>query len=73
MLHSRTILLQIPVFGCIMFKLIGSFLLTAAVIGIAQAATLDPSAAPEIDPASAFSGMTLLLGGLAVMRGRRAK
>ena len=28
--------------------------------------------APEIDPASAASGLTLLLGGLAVMRGRRA-
>ena len=29
--------------------------------------------APEIDPASAISGMTLLLGGLAVVRGRRKK
>ena len=29
--------------------------------------------APEIDPASAASGLTLLLGGLAVARGRRAK
>jgi hypothetical protein len=29
--------------------------------------------APEIDPASAISGMTLLLGGLAVIRGRREK
>lgn len=28
-------------------------------------------AAPEIDPASAFGGLTLLLGGLAVLRGRR--
>jgi hypothetical protein len=27
--------------------------------------------APEIDPASAASGLTLLLGGLAVLRGRR--
>jgi len=27
--------------------------------------------APEIDPASALSGVTMLLGGLAVMRGRR--
>lgn len=32
-----------------------------------------PAAAPEIDPASAFSGLTLLAGGLAVLRGRRAK
>ena len=29
--------------------------------------------APEIDPASAASGLTLLLGGLAVLRGRSAK
>ncbi len=30
------------------------------------------TAAPEIDPASAFSAFTLLAGGLAVIRGRRA-
>jgi len=29
--------------------------------------------APEIDPASAMSGLTLLLGGLVVLRGRRSK
>jgi hypothetical protein len=29
-------------------------------------------AAPEIDPSSALAGMTLLLGGVAVVRGRRA-
>ena len=29
--------------------------------------------APEIDPAGALSGLTLLLGGLAVVRGSRAK
>lgn len=27
--------------------------------------------APEIDPATAFSGLTMLAGGLAVIRGRR--
>jgi hypothetical protein len=32
-----------------------------------------PTQAPEIDPASAASGLTLLLGGLAVACGRRAK
>ncbi len=32
-----------------------------------------PVQAPEIDPASAASGLTLLLGGLAVAGGRRAK
>jgi hypothetical protein len=30
-------------------------------------------AAPEIDAASAVAGMTLLIGGLAVLRGRRSK
>jgi len=29
--------------------------------------------APEIDPAGALSGLTLLLGGLAVVRGSRSK
>ncbi|MGH8142967.1 MAG: hypothetical protein ACREU2_10680 [Steroidobacteraceae bacterium] len=29
--------------------------------------------APEIDPASAIAGLTLLLGGLAMVRGRRIK
>ena len=33
----------------------------------------DPAGAPEIDPASALSGLTLLAGALAVLRGRRAK
>ena len=33
--------------------------------------TTSTAAAPEIDPASAASGLTLLLGGLAVLRGRR--
>jgi hypothetical protein len=31
-----------------------------------------PASAPEIDPAAAAAGLTLLLGGLAVLRGRRA-
>jgi hypothetical protein len=30
-------------------------------------------AAPEIDPASMLTGLTLALGGLAVLRGRRLK
>jgi hypothetical protein len=33
----------------------------------------DPVAAPEIDPASMLTGLTLALGGLAVLRGRRLK
>jgi len=32
-----------------------------------------PAKAPEIDPASAMAGLTLLAGGLAVLRGRRSK
>ncbi len=32
-----------------------------------------PVAAPEIDPASAASALTLLMGGLAVVRGRKTK
>jgi len=31
----------------------------------------DPQAVPEADPASAASGLTLLLGGLLILRGRR--
>lgn len=31
-----------------------------------------PAAAPEIDPAGAMGALTLLAGGLAMMRGRRA-
>jgi hypothetical protein len=30
-------------------------------------------AAPEIDPASAMGGLTLMVGGLLVLRGRRSK
>jgi hypothetical protein len=33
----------------------------------------DTVSAPEIDPASALSGLTMLVGGLAVVRGRRKK
>ena len=56
-----------------MFKLIGTILMSAAFVGVAQAIAEIPVSAPEIDPASAISGMTLLLGGLTVLRGRRAK
>ena len=33
----------------------------------------NPVRAPEIDAASAVAGLTLMLGGLAVLRGRRSK
>jgi LPXTG-motif cell wall-anchored protein len=32
-----------------------------------------PLSAPEIDPSSAMAGLTLMMGGLAVLRGRRRK
>lgn len=35
--------------------------------------TPSPVAAPEIDAASAVAGLTLMIGGLAVLRGRRTK
>jgi hypothetical protein len=43
-----------------------------------EVCTYDPShkhvvAAPEIDTASAFAGLTLMFGGVAVLRGRRSK
>jgi len=33
----------------------------------------EPLKAPEMDPSSAIAAMTLLVGGLAVLRGRRFK
>ncbi len=43
-----------------------------------EVCTIDPShkhivAAPEMDAASAIAGLTLMVGGLAVLRGRRSK
>jgi hypothetical protein len=60
-------------------KFISVILLLAATTGVAMAVIseggggLTPVGAPEIDPASAMSGLTLLLGSLAVLRGRRVK
>ena len=39
----------------------------------ATSATRSVMPAPEIDPASAVSGLTLLLGGIAVLRGRKVR
>src|ERR1700722_4646929 len=44
----------------------------AAATFVDQLTLSSVTAAPEIDPASAFSALTLLLGSLAVLRGRRA-
>lgn len=66
-------------------KVIGILSLTFAVATVAQATPAPlpickvggPSAcmkaAPEMDPATAMAGLTLLLGGLAVARGRIKK
>jgi hypothetical protein len=54
-----------------MLRIIGSAVLIALVSSVAMAQVADP--VPEIDPASALSGLTLLVGALAVLRGGRAK
>jgi hypothetical protein len=73
--------------GVCMIRKIGLVLLLAALSGAASAGEgcktqqcigrhhhgSDPVAAPEIDPASAIAGLTLAMGGLAVLRGRRFK
>jgi hypothetical protein len=66
-----------------MLKLIGLFTLSLVASAAANASIQDrpsdgwyhsaPTNAPEIDPASALSGLTMLAGGLAVLRGRRYK
>jgi hypothetical protein len=45
---------------------------TSAAATFVDKLTVSPVAAPEIDPASALSALALLLGSLAVLRGRRA-
>jgi hypothetical protein len=40
---------------------------------VSENLTLSPAAAPEIDPGSASAALTLLAGGLAMLRGRRRK
>jgi hypothetical protein len=62
-----------------MSRLIGAAVLFLVSAGVAGAVVLLPGPtavplkAPEIDPASALSALTLLLGGLAVVRGRRVR
>jgi hypothetical protein len=41
--------------------------------GTPQPAPVSTQAAPEIDPASAMSALTMLASGLVVLRGRRIK
>jgi len=70
-----------------MLKLLGIFTLSLLAVGSAQAmqplppwahsnpppSPSGPVTAPEIDAAGAVSALTLLAGGIAVIRGRRSK
>ncbi len=67
-----------------MRKILISLVLSFGLVGVSQASIWDilfpplqpkPPVyqAPEIDPATAVSALTLLAGGLAIVRGRRAK
>jgi hypothetical protein len=71
-----------------MFKKLAMLIVAAGAIATAQAQAGEdgphffdrgpptwshPTAAPEIDPASAMSAFTLLTGGLVMLRGRRVK
>lgn len=64
-----------------MSKLLAAFIIAFGMAGTAHALTIlhhhggNPGAtpAPEIDPAAAMAALTLLGGGLAVLRGRRKK
>ena len=64
-----------------MSKIAAILITSIGVIGVAHAvnplpakyAPRGPAAAPEIDPASAGSALTLLAGGLAVLGRRRKK
>jgi LPXTG-motif cell wall-anchored protein len=57
-------------------KVLGAAVLLIGLVGVASASEgwwRPTTSAPEIDPASAMAGLTMLLGGLAVLRGRRSK
>ena len=66
-----------------MLKISGALLvLTLGTIAVANAnpipavptpISIPPMRAPEISPDGAFAALTLLAGGLAVLRGRRAR
>ncbi len=58
--------------------LLSSFAVTAAYANNWRASShvgwsSPPAAAPEIDPTNAVAGITLLFGGLAILRARRLK
>jgi LPXTG-motif cell wall-anchored protein len=47
--------------------------LSLAVLALAVAVPAFASVVPEIDPGTAVSGLSLLVGGVLVLRGRRRK
>ena len=56
-----------------MVKMIAAVLALTSMAGAACASiVISPISAPEIDPASAMAGLTLLTGGLAVLRARES-
>jgi hypothetical protein len=55
------------------YKFLGAALLMIGMIGTALAADNAVVPAPEIDPSSAASALTLLAGVLSIIRGRHAK
>jgi len=58
-----------------MSKIVAASLFLLASVAVAQATipVIGPTSAPEIDPAGAVSALTLLAGGLAVVRSRFSK
>jgi hypothetical protein len=56
-----------------MTKAIGCAFLMLVVATAAGAKDKDKTKAPEMDPASAMSALTMLAAGVAVLRGRRSK
>jgi LPXTG-motif cell wall-anchored protein len=56
-----------------MSKRFGLLLWSLAGLVVSQGAVAVTTNAPEIDPASAMSGLMLLSGGLLILRGRRRK
>jgi hypothetical protein len=61
------------IIGALALSLTATLASAACVTGVAGCGGPPSLRAPEIDPASAVAAMTLLLGGIAVMRGRKKK
>jgi hypothetical protein len=54
------------------YQLVGAVMLFIGMTGAAMA-VVATTAAPEIDPGSAMTGLAMLSGTLAIIRGRRVK